>query len=57
MSSPGSPLLHSLLLNAWASSKATRLGVISEVSSRQKVDQPDPFVYWPVATFGRGLYI
>ena len=33
MSSPGSPLFHSFLLNIWASSKAARLGVILEVGS------------------------
>ena len=32
-SSPGSLLIHSLLLNACASSRATRLGVIPEVGS------------------------
>ena len=57
MSSLGSPLLHSLLLNAWASSNAAQLGVISEVGSGQKVYQPDPSVYWPAVTFGRGFYI
>ena len=33
MSSLGSPLLHSLLLNAWALSNAAKLGVILEVGS------------------------
>ena len=33
MSSLGSPLLHPLLLKAWASSKAATLEVISEVGS------------------------
>ena len=57
MSSLGSPLLHSLFLNAWASSNSAKLGVISEVGSGLKVYQPDPSVYWPAATFGRVFYI
>ena len=33
VSSPGSPLIHSLCLNDWALSNAARLGVIPEVGS------------------------
>ena len=33
ISSPGSLLVHSFFINAWTSSNATRLGVISEVCS------------------------
>ena len=55
ISSPGSPLFHSFLLNACASSNAAELGVIPDVGSWIG-SKPVPLACWLVVTSDKGFY-